>query len=110
MYLDVRAKLTDELKKIGIQIQYETEVESVEKTGEDSFHVKFKDNKLSAKDTNLVMFAIGRTPRVENLGLDAAGVKTNDKNIVQVDDYSQTNVPNIYAVSFVLFYFLKVFV
>ena len=46
------------------------------------------------------MFAIGRHPYVGNLGLDAAGVKTNDKGVVQVDDYSQTNVSNIYAVCF----------
>lgn len=51
------------------------------------------------------MFAIGRTPLVENLGLDKVGVKTNEKNIIQVDDYSQTNIPNIYAVnSFVFIY------
>ncbi len=48
------------------------------------------------------MFAIGRKPSTENIGLDKAGVKTNDKGVIQVDDYSQTNISNIYAVYFTL--------
>ena len=95
----MRAKLTDELKKNGIHFRYETEIESVEKSDDDHFHIKFK-NQNSTLDTNLVMFAIGRKPLIEKLGLDKAGVKTDDKGVIQVDDYSQTNVPNIYAVRF----------
>jgi glutathione reductase (NADPH) len=98
--LDVRSKLTDELNKNGIKIRYETDVERVEKVSEDSFRVKFKGDKTTI-DTNLVMFAIGRTPQIENLGLDTAGVKTDDKGIIKVDDYSQTNIPNIYSVNFI---------
>lgn len=96
--LDVRSKLTDELKKSGIKIEYESEVESVEKLAEDSFRLKLK-KKGTTIDTNLVMFAIGRKPETEKLGLEKAGVKTDEKGTVQVDDYSQTNVPHIYAVS-----------
>lgn len=91
--------MTDELKKNGIHIRYETEIESVEKSAEDSFQVKFKKHS-STLETNLVMFAIGRKPAIEKLGLDKAGVKVDDKGVINVDDYSQTNVPNIYAVRF----------
>ncbi|CAF3692305.1 unnamed protein product [Adineta steineri] len=94
---DVRSKLTDELKKNGINFRFETEIESVEKLSDESFRVKFKNDKTTV-DTNLVMFAIGRKPQIENLGLDIVGVKTDDKGVIQVDDYSQTNIPNIYAV------------
>ena len=48
------------------------------------------------------MFAIGRQPQTENLGLDKAGVKTDNTGIIQVDDYSQTNISNIYAVCFII--------
>ncbi len=91
--------MTDELKKNGIHIRYETEVESVEKLADDSFRLKLKNDK-STIETNLVMFAIGRKPEIKNLGLDKAGVKTDDKGVIQVDDYSQTNISNIYAVKF----------
>ena len=96
--LDVRSKLTDELKKNGIKLEFESEVESVEKTAEDSFKLKLK-KKSTTIDTNLVMFAIGRKPQTEKLGLEKAGVKTDDKGTIKVDDFSQTNVPNIYAVN-----------
>ena len=86
------------MKKSGIHLKYETEVDSVEKLGEDSFRVKFKKDK-STVDTNLVMFAIGRKPEIEKLDLDKAGVKTDEEGVVLVDDYSQTNIPNIYAVN-----------
>ena len=45
------------------------------------------------------MFAIGRHPAVKGLGLEKAGVALNPKNGgIAVNEYSQTNVPNIYAV------------
>lgn len=94
----MRSKLTDELKKSGIKFEYESEVESIEKSADESFRVKLK-KKTSTIDTNLVMFAIGRKPQTEKLGLEKAGVKTDEKGTIKVDDYSQTNVPNIYAVS-----------
>ncbi|BCW89796.1 Glutathione amide reductase [Alphaproteobacteria bacterium SO-S41] len=45
-----------------------------------------------------VMFATGRWPNTRNLGLEAAGVKTNAKGAIEIDAYSRTNVPHIYAV------------
>ena len=100
--------MTDELKKSGIKIEYETQVAAVEKLAEDSFRVKFKNNK-STLDTNLVMFAIGRKPETKNLGLDKAGVKIDDQGVILVDDYSQTNVPNIYAANFRCELFIEIF-
>ncbi|CAF5223991.1 unnamed protein product, partial [Rotaria magnacalcarata] len=44
------------------------------------------------------MFAIGRHPNTYNIGLDKAGIKTDDNGVIKVDDYSQTTMPNIYAV------------
>lgn len=96
VYLDVRAKLTDELKKNGINIRYETQVERVEKFADDSFRVQFKDS--TTTDTNLVMFAIGRQPNTKNLGLEKVGIKTNEKGVILVDGYSHTSIPHIFAV------------
>jgi glutathione reductase (NADPH) len=45
-----------------------------------------------------VMFATGRHPNVTGLGLEAAGVRVNKKGAIQVDKYSRTSVPHIYAV------------
>lgn len=45
-----------------------------------------------------IMFAIGRTPATDNLGLEAAGVETGPGGAIKVDAKSATNIPNIYAV------------
>ncbi|WP_435169429.1 glutathione-disulfide reductase [Falsirhodobacter sp. 1013] len=47
---------------------------------------------------DIVMYATGRVPNTEGLGLAEAGVKMGLKGEVVVDDYSQTSVPSIFAV------------
>ena len=45
-----------------------------------------------------VLFATGRSPNTEDLGLEAAGVELGRRGEVKVDKWSQTNVASIYAV------------
>jgi glutathione reductase (NADPH) len=45
-----------------------------------------------------IMFAIGRSPNTEGLGLEAAGIKLAPNGAVLVDAQSRTSVPHIYAV------------
>ncbi|HCP82213.1 MAG TPA: glutathione-disulfide reductase [Octadecabacter sp.] len=52
----------------------------------------------SEKIYDQVMFATGRTPNTDGLGLEAVGVDVGRKSEVVVDDYSQTKVPSIYAI------------
>ena len=44
-----------------------------------------------------VLLAIGRTPNTADLGLDAAGVQTDEHGYIQVDDQLETNISGIYA-------------
>jgi len=44
-----------------------------------------------------VLLAVGRTPNTSDLGLDRAGVATDDRGYITVDDQLQTNVPGIWA-------------
>ena len=45
-----------------------------------------------------VFFATGRAPNTDNMGLEDVGVKLGRAGEVVVDDYSQTDVPSIYAI------------
>jgi pyruvate/2-oxoglutarate dehydrogenase complex dihydrolipoamide dehydrogenase (E3) component len=45
-----------------------------------------------------VLLAVGRRPNTDDLGLDKAGVATDDKGYILVDDQLRTNVPGIWAV------------
>ncbi len=49
-------------------------------------------------DTDLVFFALGRTPNVEGLGLDRTGVRTTEEGRILVDARSETNEPGIFAI------------
>jgi glutathione reductase (NADPH) len=49
-------------------------------------------------DYDLAVYAIGRRPNIEGLGLEQAGVKLNAKGAVAVDAYSQSSVPSIHAI------------
>ena len=49
-------------------------------------------------DADAVLFATGRLPNVEGLGLEAAGVAVGERGAIVVDADSRTSVPSIYAV------------
>jgi len=49
-------------------------------------------------DADVVMYATGRAPNTRGLGLEAAGVKLDEHGAVVVNTYSQSSVPNIYAI------------
>lgn len=93
---DVRAHVRKEMEKAGITILTGCTVASVEKHGEE-YTSKLSNGSSIASDQ--VMFAIGRHPNIANLGLEKVGVAI-DKSIggIAVDGYSQSSVPNIYAV------------
>ena len=55
------------------------------------------ENESNRVDGSHVLLAVGRKPNTDLLHLEAAGIKTNDKGFIEVDDYLQTNVSGIFA-------------
>jgi len=49
-------------------------------------------------EVDCVMFATGRLPNTEGLGLEEVGVELGEKGEIKVDDYSKTGIDSIYAV------------
>ncbi|HWL04771.1 MAG TPA: glutathione-disulfide reductase [Xanthobacteraceae bacterium] len=92
---DVRAHLRLEMEKRGIRIVTGQTVSAVEKV-ERGLCVQLSDNDSCVVDQ--VMFATGRRPNIQGLGLDVVGVKLNPSGGIAVDEFSQTSVPGIYAV------------
>jgi glutathione reductase (NADPH) len=93
---DVRVHLRAEMEKQGITILTGCTVGKIDKHGHEfTSHL----SNGSSVGSDQVMFAIGRHPSVANLGLDMAGVAINpDNGGIAVDGFSQTSVPNIYAI------------
>jgi glutathione reductase (NADPH) len=52
----------------------------------------------SERTFDRVLFATGRTPNTKGLGLEELGIKLTRRGAIEVDDYSQTAVPSIYAI------------
>jgi glutathione reductase (NADPH) len=92
---DVRAHLRKEMERGGIKIITRRIVEAVEKV-DHGLCVELSDHDDIVVDK--VMFATGRRPNVAGLGLEAAGVRLDEKGAIAVDAFSRTNVPHIYAV------------
>jgi len=93
---DVRVHLADEMERRGVRIILQSQHERIEKTETGlRSHVTGGQKPF---ETEAVMFAVGRRPATESLGLEAAGVATNEDGTIKVDKYSQTNKPNIYAI------------
>ena len=93
---DVRSHVRSEMEMQGITILTGCTVDKVDRHGQE-FTSHLSNGSSIASDK--VMFAIGRHPNVENLGLEKAGVAINPGNGgIAVDGFSRTSVPNIYAV------------
>jgi glutathione reductase (NADPH) len=92
---DVRQHLRTEMERRGIKVICKRIVEAVEKV-DHGLCVELSDHDDIVVDK--VMFATGRRPNVAGLGLETAGVRLNDKGAIEVDQFSRTSVPHIYAV------------
>ena len=79
----------------GIQFRFNTVFKSIVKQDDGSMLVEFTSGDPMTVDC--VMFATGRVPCTDGLGLEAAGVVL-DKGAIKVDDDNQSSVPSIYAV------------
>jgi glutathione reductase (NADPH) len=92
---DIREHLRSEMATRGIDVLCGHTVDAVEKAG-DEFMVRLSDGNAIAADK--VMFAIGRRPNIMGVGCETLGIKCHEHGGIEVDEYSRTSVPNIYAV------------
>ncbi|MFW2588284.1 FAD-dependent oxidoreductase [Sagittula sp. SSi028] len=60
--------------------------------------VRVKATNGTIRDFDAVFFATGRRPNTDGLGLEALGIELGRNGAVEVDEYSQTKVPSIYAI------------
>ena len=92
---EVRDHLAAEMAVKGVSIKTESDIAAITKT-DNGYTVTYQDG--SMQDTGLVMYATGRVPMTDGLGLENAGVELGAKGEIKVDAYSKTNIDSIYAV------------
>ncbi|MBU0582764.1 MAG: dihydrolipoyl dehydrogenase [Alphaproteobacteria bacterium] len=95
---EISAFAKKQFERQGMKILLEAKVTKVEK-GKDSItaHVELKDGKVEKITADRMISAVGVQGNIENIGLEALGVKT-DRGCIVIDGYGKTNVPGIYAI------------
>ena len=92
---EARAHVSRAMRTNGVDLRCSTDFVRLEKKAT-GILVHLKDG--GAEEFDLVLCATGRKPNSAGLGLEALGVKLRDSGAIEVDDYSQTAVPSIFAV------------
>lgn len=97
---DVRKHMAEQMREKGIHLHFNTDVEAISRDAAGN-----RTLLLSAGPSltcGQVLFATGRKPKLEGLGLENTRVEVNDQGAVVVNDDYQTHEPSIYAVGDVI--------
>ncbi|WP_043307349.1 glutathione-disulfide reductase [Pseudomonas sp. ML96] len=96
----VRKHLKEELEKKGLDLQFNTDIASIERQADGSLLATLRDGRQL--ETDCVFYATGRRPMLDNLGLETTGVKLNDKGFIAVNEQFETSEPSILALGDVI--------
>lgn len=80
----------------GIDFKFHATIEKLERREDGTLHVTMTG--CDDIEADEVLFAVGRNPNTEGLGLETAGVEVGEKGQIKVDPHNQTSVPSIFAV------------
>ena len=92
---EMREFLAGQMRQKGINLLFNTRINSIDRQG-NRYLVNSPDT--TGITTDLIMYATGRRPNTDGLGLDTAGVKLNDKGAIEVDAEYRSSTPSIYAI------------
>lgn len=93
---DAAQCLADQLGRDGVTVLTHTVVERLESATDGFAAFLRKDAELRKVPVDAVLVALGRSPNLNGLGLEAAGIRTENGRLV-VDDYYRTTNRNVYA-------------
>ncbi len=91
---EVREILAGEIRATGVDLRFELNIERIEKQG-NIFKLYLTNGEVM--ETGLVLYATGRKPLLQGLGLETVNVQLDDKGYIAVDKHFQTSEPCIYA-------------
>lgn len=94
----IQDKIMTEYERQGLIIHRNSSQSKLEKTEKGlKLHYSDSTTKEGTLDLDTLLWAIGRAPEVEDLGLQKAGVKQNERGQIIADEYQNTNIENIYS-------------
>lgn len=93
---DVRNHLAEELTKKGIKLKFNTDIVQIDKQSNNTLVTTFNNSEVD--ETDLVFYATGRHPKLDNLGLENTKIVLNSKGFIDVDKYYETAEPGVFAI------------
>ncbi|MEO0424107.1 MAG: glutathione-disulfide reductase [Pseudomonadota bacterium] len=93
----IREHLADELRRAGVELCTHSAIQRVAEDAQGKRTITVADGS-QVEGIDCLLWAIGREPLVEGLGLEAAGVETGEAGVILTDAYQNTNVEGIYAI------------
>lgn len=102
--VDVSKEMGKVMKKAGVNLLLNSAVQKVDTSGS-GCKVTVSDNKTGKTqivEVDVVLSAVGISPNTKNIGLEAAGVKTDKAGFIEVDKYYKTSVAGVYAIGDVI--------
>jgi len=96
---DVADAVAGILREDGIELRFDSLVVAAD-TGADTVTATVREHSgaTEAIVASHVLVATGRPPMTAGLGLDIAGIATDDKGFITVNEWLETNVPGVYAI------------
>jgi len=95
---EISAFAQKSMEKQGMKFKLGAMVKELKKGKNNVTAVIEKDGKTEEITVDRVITAVGVTPNTEEIGLDAAGVKLDDRGFISIDDYCQTSAKGVYAI------------
>ncbi|MFG6626229.1 glutathione-disulfide reductase [Sulfitobacter sp. 1A12056] len=96
---EARGMVAEMMQEKGIDLHLGTNILEMTPSHEDgSGPMKVKPTNGTEKMFDQVLFATGRRPNSDDMGLEELGVKLGRSGEIEVDEYSQTAVPSVYAI------------
>jgi glutathione reductase (NADPH) len=96
---DIRAHAAQEIRKTGVDLRFETNVEAIETTA-GGYRLLLNDGSFLEADA--ILYATGRKPHLEGLGLENVNVELTSHGTIHVDEHFRTTEHSIFALGDVI--------
>ncbi|MDK2971793.1 MAG: transhydrogenase [Candidatus Sumerlaeota bacterium] len=97
---DIARILYDSMETAGVELVFGTSYTKIEVAGETDgpeARVRVATESGRLYEADMLLFALGRVPATDDLGLAEAGVELDKRGYVKVDSHFRSSVPSIYA-------------
>lgn len=97
----IQDTVTKEYERQGVHLYKGSQITKIEDIGNGLKRVTYKETetgKESVVEVEVVLFATGRVPEIEDLHIKELGIKLNERNHIVTDEFQNTSIPNVYAI------------